>query len=172
MTTLRRTLILCAAVTCALATFPSHAADATFTATLDGASQMPEPVNTKASGTLLLQLSADGSQIAYTLTVSNLSNPVSADLHLGPPAANGPLVVKLLPKSASAKTGLVNGVLAEGTIAAEDLTGPMLGGTIGDLLEQIRAGNAYTNIHTSDGVDPPNSGPGDYRLGEIRGQIK
>jgi hypothetical protein len=28
------------------------------------------------------------------------------------------------------------------------------------------------NVHTSDGMDPPNSGPGDYRLGEIRGQIK
>jgi hypothetical protein len=41
-----------------------------------------------------------------------------------------------------------------------------------ELLEQVRAGSAYLNVHTNDGVEPPNSGPGDYRLGEIRGQIK
>jgi hypothetical protein len=48
----------------------------------------------------------------------------------------------------------------------------MLGGSLADLVEQIKAGNSYANIHTSDGTDPPNSGPGDYRLGEIRGQIQ
>jgi hypothetical protein len=35
------------------------------------------------------------------------------------------------------------------------------------LLEQVRAGSAYLNVHTNDGVDPPNSGPGDYRLGPV-----
>jgi hypothetical protein len=35
-----------------------------------------------------------------------------------------------------------------------------------------RAGNTYVNVHTYDGVDPPYSGPGDYRIGEIRGQVK
>ena len=66
----------------------------------------------------------------------------------------------------------VSGVLVEGRIVAEDLAGPMAGSAIDDLVEQIRDGNAYVNIHTSDGMDPPDSGPGDYRLGEIRGQIE
>jgi hypothetical protein len=35
----------------------------------------------------------------------------------------------------------------------------------------IKAGNAYVNVHTSDGVDPGNTGPGDFPGGEIRGQI-
>ena len=32
-------------------------------------------------------------------------------------------------------------------------------------------GGAYTNVHTNDGVDPANTGPGDFPGGEIRGQI-
>ena len=39
-------------------------------------------------------------------------------------------------------------------------------------VEEIRAADTYANVHTNDGLDPPNSGPGDYRLGEIRGQIQ
>jgi hypothetical protein len=158
---------------CALAAFAAHAQEATFTAKLTGAGQIPDAVNTKAEGTLKLVASADGKQIAYTLSVTALANPTSADLHLGPPAANGPLVVKLFPKAGGEpKKGPVDGVLAEGKIDAGDLVGPMLGGSLADLVEQMKAGNAYANIHTSDGMDPPNSGPGDYRLGEIRGQIQ
>ena len=41
-----------------------------------------------------------------------------------------------------------------------------------EFIEEIRAGNGYVNVHTYDGVDPPYSGPGDYRVGEIRGQLK
>jgi hypothetical protein len=33
------------------------------------------------------------------------------------------------------------------------------------------AGNAYVNVHTNDGVDPTNTGAGDFPGGEIRGQI-
>jgi hypothetical protein len=48
----------------------------------------------------------------------------------------------------------------------------MAGAKLSELVDEIKAGNAYVNVHTSDGTDPPNSGPGDYRIGEIRGQIK
>jgi len=33
-------------------------------------------------------------------------------------------------------------------------------------------GNAYVNVHTNDGMAPPNSGPGDFPGGEIRGQLR
>jgi len=173
MTTNRRALMLLMTAACALATVSVRAEEAVFTAKLDGASQVPEPAKTKAEGTLQLKVSADGKQIAYTLSVTDLANIASAELHLGPANANGPLVAKFFPKAGGGpKKGPFSGVLAEGTIGAGDLTGPMLGGSLSDLIEQLREGNAYTNIHTNDGVDPPNSGPGDYRLGEIRGQIK
>jgi hypothetical protein len=48
----------------------------------------------------------------------------------------------------------------------------LLGSALADLIEQIRDGNTYVNVHTDDGTPPANTGPGDYHLGEIRGQIK
>jgi hypothetical protein len=38
-------------------------------------------------------------------------------------------------------------------------------------MTEIMKGNAYVNVHTNDGVDPINTGPGDFPGGEIRGQI-
>ena len=158
--------------TLACATFTAQAADV-FTATLDGSQQLPEPVKTNATGKLELKPSADGKSIEYTLSVSNLANAVAGDLHLGPASANGPLVLKLFPRpGASTKTGEFSGVLAQGTITAADLIGPLLGSSLADFIDELKAGDVYTNVHTSDGRDPPNSGPGDYRLGEIRGQLK
>jgi hypothetical protein len=43
--------------------------------------------------------------------------------------------------------------------------------TFDDVLEKIRAANAYVNVHTNDGVAPPNTAPGDFQGGEIRGQL-
>ena len=59
----------------------------------------------------------------------------------------------------------------KGTLDAGDLIGPLTGAKLEELIEQIQEGNTYCNVHTNDGTDPANSGPGDYRLGEIRGQI-
>jgi hypothetical protein len=157
----------------ALLAFGLNAQDTTFRAKLTGAAHLPEPVVTKAEGDLVLSLSPDGKKLSYTVTVKDLQNAAAADLHLGPATANGPLVVKLFPRGgASAKKGSFSGTLAEGNITAADLTGPMTGASLADLVAEIRTGNTYVNIHTSDGMDPPNSGPGDYRLGEIRGQIQ
>jgi hypothetical protein len=36
----------------------------------------------------------------------------------------------------------------------------------------IDSGNAYVNVHTNDGVARPNTGPGAFPGGEIRGQIR
>jgi len=63
-------------------------------------------------------------------------------------------------------------VLAEGSFGGSDLIGPLTGAGLDELIDQIRSGNTYVNVHTNDGQDPPNSGPGDFRLGEIRGQIQ
>lgn len=150
----------------------TQAAEITYTATLIGENTVPDPVKTSAEGELQLVVSADGRSIRYVLTVKDILNPSAGDLHLGPAGANGPLVVKLFPvKGAAAKKGPFSGVLAEGTIGAADLIGPLQGEKLQVLLEQLSEGNAYINVHTNDGVEPPNTGPGDHPLGEIRGQI-
>jgi hypothetical protein len=66
----------------------------------------------------------------------------------------------------------VDGVLATGTITAANLVGPLAGHPLSDLLSSMQAGNTYVNVHTNDGVAPPNTGPGDFPGGEIRAQIR
>jgi hypothetical protein len=151
---------------------PSQATEVSYKATLNGQANVPDPIDTRASGELKLVVSADGRSISYVLTVKDIENASAGDLHLGPPGANGPLVAKLFPVGGAVpKKGPFSGVLAKGTLDAGDLIGPLTGAKLEELIEQIREGNAYINVHTNDGMDPPNSGPGDYRLGEIRGQI-
>ena len=68
--------------------------------------------------------------------------------------------------------GRSSGVLARGTITAANLRGPLAGQPLSALIAQMRAGNTYVNVHTNDGVAPPDTGPGDFPGGEIRGQIR
>lgn len=153
--------------------FGALAADGVYTAKLDGAQQLPEPVATKATGLVELRPSADGKHIAFTVSVTDLTNAAAADVHLGGAAVNGPVVLKLYPRAGAApKQGPFTGVLAQGTISAADFIGPMTGASLEDFIAELQDGNVYTNVHSNDGVDPPNSGPGDYRLGEIRGQFQ
>ena len=165
----RALLTFVAALSCS---FGALAADGVYTAKLDGAQQLPEPVETKATGVVELRPSADGKHIAFTINVTNLANAAAADVHLGGAAVNGPVVLKLYPRAGTApKKGPFTGVLAQGTISAADFIGPLTGASIADFVAELQDGNVYTNAHSNDGIDPPNSGPGDYRLGEIRGQF-
>jgi hypothetical protein len=40
------------------------------------------------------------------------------------------------------------------------------------VLAAMGTGGTYVNVHTDDGVAPPNTGPGDFPGGEIRGQVR
>jgi CHRD domain len=57
-------------------------------------------------------------------------------------------------------TGAVNGVLSKGTITASDLKDPLSGNQLSALVNLIRRGNAYVNVHTTQNPK-----------GEIRGRI-
>ncbi len=106
----------------------------------------------------------------YKLIVANIHNVFTAHIHLGARGVNGPVVVFLF-GPVPPGGGRFDGVLAEGTITAAHLTGPLAGKSLHDLLKEMASGNAYVNVHTNDGKDPPNTGPGDMLSGEIRGQI-
>jgi hypothetical protein len=141
-----------------------------FSVHLSGDEEVP-PRATQAQGQALFQVSKDGSSIRYKLIVANIENVVAAHVHLAPPGANGPVVAPLY-LDGVAGSGRTQGVLAEGTIDAEGLAGPLAGGEIDDLVEAMNDGATYVNVHTNDGVAPSNSGPGDFQSGEIRGQIE
>ena len=168
-----RSVLISLVAAAACFAIPAHGADGTFTAVMDGAQCLPDAIQTPATGTVELRLSADGKKIDYKVTVNKLLNPSQADLHIGAASQNGQVAVKLWPPgNASGKRGEFTGVLAEGSFDAGDFIGPMTGSTIAEFIEEIRAGNTYVNVHTNDGVAPANTGPGDFPGGEIRGQIR
>jgi CHRD domain-containing protein len=150
----------------------------------------PSPADSNAQGQATFQIAPDEQSFTYKLIVANIDNVVQAHIHCGPVGVNGPIVVWLFPDpSASAAlqgpTGPHDGVLAEGTVNntvdppatnhVTPTTNPNCPGGIAsfaDVLARIREGNAYVNVHTSDGVPPNNEGPGDFPGGEVRGQFK
>ncbi|WP_218916406.1 CHRD domain-containing protein [Calidithermus chliarophilus] len=141
-----------------------------FVAQLSGGEEVPAN-DSRARGNALFGLSADGSELHYKLIVANIENVVASHIHLAPAGANGP-VVAFLYGPAAPGGGRSDGVLAEGTITAANLVGPLAGHPLSDLIAAMEAGNAYVNVHTNDGVAPPNTGPGDIPSGEVRGQIR
>ncbi|HSQ60977.1 MAG TPA: CHRD domain-containing protein [Acidobacteriota bacterium] len=144
---------------------------ATFVAApLSGGHEVPAN-ESKARGNATFALSADGTQMTYRLIVANIENVVAAHIHLGAEAVNGP-VVQFLYGSVPPGGGRADGVLAEGTITAASLVGPLAGQPLSDLIAAMQAGTAYVNVHTNDGVDPTNTGPGDIPGGEIRAQVR
>ncbi len=130
-----------------------------YSAFLSGFEEVPL-VKADGAGQATFTLSSDEKKLSFKLIVSNTDHIKFAHIHVAPVGENGPIVVTLLPLQ-TPSTGLVNGVLAEGTIMAEDLSGPLEGKTIADLVKVIEMGEAYVNVHTDEN-------PG----GELRGQVR
>ena len=127
-----------------------------FMATLTGASVMPTPVTTTASGSTALVLNDNASTIDFTVTVQNLTDATAVFLYTGSSTdVPGTPVAVLL---STAVTGATNGQLAAGTLAAAALAN---GETYATLAAKIRAGNTFVVIQTL-------ANPG----GELRGQLQ
>lgn len=142
--------------------FDARAMDATnFRAHARGSEEVP-PVETRAQGQAVFQLSADGASVRYRLIVANIVDVLQAHIHLAPVGEPGMVVAWLYPSGPPAVLipGRSQGVLAEGVITSADLVGPLEGMELDDLLGAIRSGNTYVNVHTL--ANPP---------GEVRGQI-
>ena len=127
---------------------------------LSGREQV-SPLDTRAQGQAIFQLNKDGTELSFKLIVANIDNVIGAHIHLAPMGQNGPIVLPLLGNPFIPDPGLtVNGVLVEGTATAADVGGP-LAGDLNTLIDAMRAGNTYVNVHTVE-----------FRPGEIRGQIR
>jgi len=117
----------------------------TFTAKLSGKDEVP-PVNTQATGNVQFQLSSDGKEINYDLTTTNLNGFMMAHIHKGKSGENGPPIAALQ--------------MGKGKITSSDLQGPLAGKQMSDLVDLMKNGQSYANIHTQQNQN-----------GEIRGQI-
>jgi hypothetical protein len=130
----------------------------TFVANLNGANEAPS-VSTTATGTATLTL--DGSTMSYTINASGLtSNAAAAHLHVAASGVTGPIVVGFTGVPASTAPS------ATGSFTGADIvnpTNPPLStpiATMDELVDAIRAGNVYVNVHTMN-----------HAAGEIRGQL-
>jgi len=141
---------------------------ARFVAMLSGASEVPA-VQSPALGSARFILSRDGASLRYQVKVKRVMNAEGAHVHLGPTGQNGEIVADLM-NSARMHMGK-RSFSAKGTITAGQLGGSLAGHSLTDLVAQMTAGTAYVNVHTDDGAPPPNTGPGDFPDGEVRGQI-
>jgi hypothetical protein len=128
-----------------------------FTTKLTGQNEVP-PTNTKATGSLEMELSPDGTISHYVLNVTNISNVISAQIHEGANGKNGPIIVMLF-------MGTMNGsnfprTLSQGTVYSDLFEGPFAGKHLSDLITLIDSGMAYVDISTKQ-----------HPQGEIRGQL-
>lgn len=131
---------------------------------------------TGSLGKATFRLSPDRSRLTYTLEVSVMpaTTIFMAHIHLGPIGANGPVLFwlygdpNLAPKNSPVPpaqfpvnngpfTGQISGVLTAENFVSDASQGVS---TFDEAVQNILAGNAYTNVHTVQ-----------YPQGEIRGQI-
>jgi|RhiMethySRZTD1v2_1073278.scaffolds.fasta_scaffold07928_13 CHRD domain-containing protein len=152
-------------------------------ATPDG----PTPADSNAQGQAIFTIATDSLSFDYKLIASNIENITQGHIHCGPAGTNGPIIVWLYPSPTATAAlpggaGRHDGVLAEGTIVSgtplhvrtvpSSAACPGGVSSFADVLAKIRANNTYVNVHTSDGVLPANTGPGDFPGGEVRGQLQ
>jgi hypothetical protein len=166
---MRRTIVLMVMLALAvLVLAPSALAGDNFVATLSGGQEVPAR-DTQAVAVATFKLREDGTALEFKVNVANIDNVFAAHVHCGTVGVNGPVGVTLF---GGEPGGVVNGTLAEGTITAPDV-GNLCGWTdLAAVLAAMGSGDTYVNVHTNDGVAPPNTGPGDFPGGEIRGQVR
>jgi hypothetical protein len=126
-----------------------------FDAVLSPENEVP-PRASGASGAA--RLSFDGTTVTFIVLASNLGNYTQGHIHSGAAGVNGPVRVFLLQFQNPALSIGPAGPIAEGSFTAADMVG---GFSFDTLIEEMRAGTAYVNFHSTT-----------YPGGEIRGQVR
>jgi len=107
------------------------------------------------------QFVSDGTTVHYTIEVDDINAVIAAHIHSAPAGVNGPIRVFFFgggsPNPGGPSTFTDKSILAQGSFNASNVTGV----SFADLLNQMRSGQAYVNVHTT-------AFPG----GEMRGQIQ
>jgi len=135
---------------------------------LSGFEEVPV-VATSASGRFEAKIARDHQSITYTLTYGGLQGQVrQSHIHVAQKSVNGGIVVWLCgttnnPGPTGTQTCPQSGTIS-GTIVAADVqavaTQQVAAGDLQEIIDALRAGIAYVNVHTD-------LSPG----GEIRGQV-
>jgi hypothetical protein len=131
-----------------------------FKADLSGANEVPA-VESDTTGRATFHADREETEIRFTLRVRNadgILGAAGAHIHCGPEAENGPIVAFL---AGPVVGGLDGSVVIRATLSGENIDdGAGCGSTIAELLDSMRDGDTYVNVHSI-------ANPG----GEVRGQI-
>jgi len=134
-----------------------------FSAKMIGHNEVPA-VHTKAVGNVTLTVADDQQSISFELTYSGLNSaPLFSHVHFGQKNVNGGVSFFFCGgggKPACPASGTVTGTVVAADVAGLGTQG-MPAGDLGAIIQEIREGFAYANLHTQ-------TSPG----GEIRGQLK
>lgn len=152
---------LCLGIVAAMAVFGFHSA----VATLCAASEPAPPtfrttltlhglLGKPSQGVATFRLSTDGTRLDYRLEVHGVRDITMAHIHLGQPGKITTPVVWLYPPAPPPKRipGVFDGLLAQGTITAQDLRGPLCGQPLSALIVRMKAGETFVNIHAKQSV--------------------
>ena len=141
-----------------------------FVAFLNGYQEVPS-VSTRGEGIFQAHVSGDRNTVDYVLQYKNMQAAVQqAHIHFAQTAVNGPIVVWLcgstaIPGPAGTQTcpqeGIVRGTISAANVLGAPATQQLAAGELQEVINAMRAGAAYVNIHTA--VSPG---------GEVRGQLK
>jgi len=132
--------------------------DYSFQAKLLGNEEVP-PIRTKAKGGVTFRLNKEGDELVYQLALTDVEEVTAAHIHVGRRGTKGDPVAPLFTEP---KKRDISGTLySEGTIAGYQLVGSLKGESLDCLLQMMKTGETYVNVHTKKHPD-----------GEIRGQIE
>lgn len=120
-------------------------------ADLSGTNEVPARA-TAASGTAGITI--EGNVVHFSVEVHDIQAVSLAHIHSGAAGVNGPVRVDFF---LGPVTGPMNGILASGSFTASDVRGV----SFDEILNQMRAGTAYVNVHSPT-----------FPAGEIRGQVR
>ena len=129
-----------------------------FQATLSAAEEVP-PRPSAANGTA--QFFVDGDRISYAIEIDDIAEITAAHIHSGAPGVNGPIRLFLYPprqgQTVPRVTTTDKRILIEATVDSSLVSGV----AYSELLDQMRNGGAYVNVHTAQ-----------FGAGEMRGTIR
>ena len=135
--------------------------DRNFKADLSGSEEVPTAVVTETTGKATFHANRDLTELRFKLQIDNgvgILAVAGAHIHCGAAGTNGPVAAFLA--GAVPPSGLDGSVDVRTTLTDASVLPTDCGTTISELVNAMRAGNTYVNVHSA-------ANPG----GEIRGQI-
>lgn len=142
---------------------PDNAGQTKLSTELTGYQETPSTINSNGTGEFEATIQQNGTQIAYKLTYSGLSSPVTqSHIHFGRPATTGQIVLFLCtnltplpagvppPQACPTPSGTITGTLTAADVIPRPTQGIDSGAAgFAEMVDAIRADAAYVNVHTT-----------------------